>query len=252
MKTTKFLTLYLITSIIILSGCKTKTTLSGENTLTAITVNDGNKDMVGSIADSNITFSDSAVVGTTQVTVKAINFSDKASANVNRNDTIPLNKVITITAENNSTKNYVMSINISTTTTGDGMTTDTGDGMTTTGTPVIGTITGLRLAIASITASVATLSGSFTKVNNPILTELGILVTNNERINLKLANDNQAPTGAMKLSATADQLALVNIPAFTIIPLSFTVPMLNAFTTYYFRSYAAISGGGIVYTEKNT
>ena len=239
--------LYVIVIAIILSGCPSpEIILSGENTLTEITVNDGTKDLVGSIADSNITFSDSAVVGTTQVTVKAIQFSDKASANVNINDMIPLNKVITITAENNSTKNYAMSINVS-------VATMTGGGMTMTGSPVvpvvIGTITGARLAIAGITTSGAILSGSFVKVNNPILTELGILVTANETLNLELTSANDAPTGAIKLSAPADQLALVNIPALTAIPLSFTVPNLASFTTYYFRGYAAISGGGIVYTD---
>ena len=261
--------LYVITIAIILSGCPSpEIILSGENTLTAITVNDGNKDMVGNIAASTITFRDSAVAGTTQVTVKSILFSEKASANVNRNDMIPLNKTITITAENGSTKNYAMSINVSTATTtgngmttdtgngmttdtGNGMTTDTGNGMTTTGNTVIGTITGARLAIASITASGATLSGSFTKVNNPHLTELGILVTTNAMLNLELTNNNQAPTGAIKLSAPADQLALVNIPAFTVIPLSsFTIPNLTSFTTYYFRGYAAISGGNVAYTDK--
>ena len=211
--------------------------------------------MVGNIAANNITFSDSAVAGTTQVTVKAINFSDNASANVKKNDVIPINKTITITAENKDIKNYAMSINVSTTTTGGGMTTDTGNGMTTTGSSVvpivIGTITGAQLAIAGITASGATLSGSFTKVNNPHLTELGILVTTNAMLNLELTNTNDAPTGAIKLSAPADQLALVNIPAFTVIPLSsFTVPNLASFTTYYFRGYAAISGGGVTYTDK--
>ena len=268
MNKTNFSILYLIGLTMLLSGCPSpEIILSGENTLTAITVNDGNKDMVGNIAASTITFSDSAVAGTTQVTVKAIQFSEKASANVNRNDMIPLNKTITITAENGSTKNYAMSINVSTATTtgngmttdtgngmitdtGNGMTTDTGNGMTTTGNTVIGTITGARLAIASITASGATLSGSFTKVNNPHLTELGILVTTNAMLNLELTNNNQAPTGAIKLSAPADQLALVNIPAFTVIPLSFTIPNLTSFTTYYFRGYAAISGGNVAYTDK--
>ena len=225
MNKTKFSTLYLIGLAMLLSGCPSpEIILSGENTLTAITVNDGNKDMIGNIAASNITFSDSAAAGTTQVTVKAINFSDNASANVKKNDMILINKTIIITAENKDIKNYAMSINVSTTTTGGGMTTDTGNGMTTTGNSVVpivvGTITGAQLAIAGITASGATLSGSFTKVNNPHLTELGILVTTNAMLNLELTNTNDAPTGAIKLSAPADQLALVNIPAFTVIPLS--------------------------------
>ena len=208
--------------------------------------------MVGNIAASHITFSDSAVAGTTQVTVKSILFSEKASADANRNDTIPIKKTIAITAENGSIKYYAMSINVSTaTTTGDGMTTtDTGNGMTTTGDPVIGTITGARLAIAGITSSAAMISGSFTKQNNPILTELGILVTTDAMLNLELTNTNQAPTGAVKLTATAEQLALINMPTPAIIPLSFTVPNLTSFTTYYFRSYAAISGGNVAYTDK--
>ena len=76
-----FIIAYIIFSIlmmIIAFSCEPEPTpLSGENALTAITVNDGNKNLVGNIAASNITFSDSAVAGTTQVTVKAIKFSDK-------------------------------------------------------------------------------------------------------------------------------------------------------------------------------
>ena len=245
--------LFISLSILIFYGCPSpEIILSGENTLTAITVNDGKKDMVGNIAASHITFSDSAVAGTTQVTVKSIIVSDKASADANRNDTIPIKKTIAITAENGSIKYYAMSINVSTATiTGDGMTTtDTGNGMTTTGDPVIGTITGARLAIAGITSSAAMISGSFTKQNNPILTELGILVTTDAMLNLELTSANQAPNGAMKLTATAEQLALINMPTPAIIPLSFTVPNLNAFTTYYFRAYAAISGGNVAYTDK--
>ena len=254
MNKTNFSILYLIGLAIFLSGCPSpEIILSGENTLTAITVNDGTKDLVGSIADSNITFSDSAVAGTTQVTVKEIRFSDNASADVKKNNVIPLNKTITITAENGSTKNYMMSINVSVATmTGDGMTTtDTGDGMTMTGNPVIGTIIGARLSIVAITASEALLSGSFIKENNPHITELGILVSTDAMLNLELMNANEAPNGAVKLTTTAEQLALVNTPALTVIPLSsFAVPNLTAFTRYYFRGYAAISGGSVAYTDK--
>ena len=252
MKKVNFLKLYLIAMAILLLGCRIETIpLSSENILTAITVNDGNKDMAGSIAANNITFSDSAVAETSQVTVKSILFSEKASANVKKNDVIPINKLITIRAENGSTKSYVMSLNVSTaTTTGNGMTTDTGNGITTTGKPVVGTITGASLAIAGITTSVAMLSGLFTKQNNPILTELGILITTDAMLNLELTTDNEAPNGAVKLTTTDEQLALINMPTSAIIPLSFTVPNLNAFTTYYFRSYAAISGGNVAYTDK--
>ena len=277
MKKIKFSILYLIGIAILLSGCPSpEIILDGENTLTEITVNDGNKDMVGNIAASTITFSDSAVAGTTQVTVKAISFSDKASGNVNRNDVISLNKTLTITAENGSAKNYMMSINVSVatttgdgmtttgdgmtttgdgmTTTGDGMTTTgdgmttTDDGMTTTGNPV-GTITGTRLAIAAITDSRVTLSGNLVKQNNPFITELGILVTATETLTLELTNGNEAPTRATKISATAEQLPFIN-SATTVIPLSFSIPTLASFTTYYFRAYAAISGGGVVYFDR--
>ena len=245
---------YLITLVIILSKCrKDMPPLSGENRLTAITVNDGVKDMVGNIVANNITFSDSAVAGTTQVTILAINFSDKASANAKTNDVIPINKILTITTENGSARNYAMSINVSTATmTGDGII--TGDGMKITGNPVvsvpivIGTITGAKLAIAGITASGATLLGRFLKLNNPYITELGILVTANETLNLELTHTNEVPNGATKIIATAEQLAFVNTPV-TVIPLSFSVPSLASFTTYYFRGYAAISGGSVVYTN---
>ena len=253
MKKIYFLTLYLIAIAVIFLKCKNETEpLSVKNTLTGITVNDGAKDMVGNIVASNITFSDSAVVGTTQVTVKAIRFSDKASANVKKNDVIPINKVITITAENGSIKYYAMSINVSVATmTGGGMTTtDTGNGMTTTSNPVIGTITGAQLAIAGITSSVAMLSGSFLKLNNPYITEMGILISTDATLNLELTNTNETPNGAAKITATNEQLALANTPALTIIPFSFDVINLNAFTTYYFRSYATISGGSFVYADK--
>ena len=240
-----FFKLYLI--IIILSSCKPKPTpLSGENALTAITVNDGNKDLVGNIAASNITFSDSAVAGTMQVTVKAIRFSDKASANVKLNEQIPINKTLAITAENGSIKYYAMTINLSTATT-------TGTGMTTTGNPmpiIIGTITGARIAIASITASEAVLSGSFTKLNNPYLTELGILVTANETLNLELTNNTQAPMGATKYPADASLLQQINNAMDTEITFSVPVDNLRSFIPYYFRGYAAISGRNIVYTNK--
>ena len=285
MKKIYFLTLYLIAIVVIFSKCKNETEpLSSENTLTAITVNDENKNIIGIISDSNLIFDDSAVAGTTQVTVKAIQFSDKASANVKKNDVIPLNKTLTITAENGSTKNYMMSINVSVATmTGDGMTTtDTGDEititgdemiitderttitgnemsitgneMTLTGSPVvpliIEPITRAQLAIATITDSGATLSGSFVKVNNPLITEMGILVTTNIRIKLELNNTNEAPNGTLKLAATNEQIALANSPALTTIPFSFPITNLASFTTYYFRGYAIINGGNILYTEK--
>ena len=215
--------------------------------------------MVGNIAASHITFSDSAVAGTTQVTVKSILFSEKASANVNINDTIPLKKTITITAENGSTKNYVMSINVSTaTTTGDGMTmtgtpmTTTGDGMTMTGSSVvpvvIGTITGARLAIASITGSEVTISGNFTKLNNPFITEMGILVTTDAMLNLELNNDNQAPMGATKYPAAATLLQRINNPVNTDITFSIPVTNLQTGTSHYFRGYVII-GENILYAN---
>ena len=287
MKKVNFLKLYLIVIAILLSGCPSpEIILSGKNTLTAITVNDNAKDMVGNISGSHITFSDSAVAGTTQVTVKLIQFSAKASADVNRNDTIPIKKTLAITAENGSIKYYVMRINVSIpTTTGDGMTisgeemtisgeemtisgeemtisgeemtisgeemTISGEEMTITDNPiVIGTITGAKITITTITASGATLSGSFTKVNNPHITELGILTTTDAMLNLELTTDNEAPTGAVKLTTTAEQLAFANTPALTGISLSFTVPNLASFTNYYFRGYAAISGGNVAYTNK--
>ena len=251
MKKVNFLTLYLIAIVIFLLGCKNEAPSlpSVENTLAAITVNDGNKDMVGNISDNRITFSDSAVAGTTQVTVKEIRFSDKASANAKTNDMIPLNKTITITAENGSTKSYVISINVS-------VATMIGKEMTITGTQVsirgrpVKTITGARLSIASITTTAALLSGSFLKVNNPYITEMGILLTANETLNLELTNTNDVPNGAAKIIATSEQLSLANISELAIIPFSFDVINLSAFTTYYFRGYAVISGGGIVHTDK--
>ena len=222
-------------SILIFYGCLAPLpSPSGENTLTAITVNDGSKDMVGNIVESNITFSDSAVAGTSQVTVKAISFSPKASANVNRNDTIPINKTITITAENGSTKNYAMSINVS----------------TTTGNPAVGTITDVSIAMTNATAFGVMIEGSFMKLNNPSITELGILVTTGAMLNLELTSDNEAPNGAIKYTADAANLQIVNNPAVTNISSSFTVPNLNSFTTYYFRGYATIIGRGTLYTDK--
>ena len=276
MKKIYFLTLYLIAIAIIFLKCKNETEpLSSENTLTAITVNDENKNIIGIISGNNLIFNDSAVAGTTQVTVKTIIFSDKASADVKKNDVIPLNKTLTITAENGSTKYYIVDINVETPTltddemtitgdemtiTGDEMTitdertTITGNEMTLTGSPVIPLviepITRAQLAIATITDSGATLSGSFVKVNNPLITEMGILVTTNIRIKLKLNNTNEAPNGTLKLVATNEQLTLANSPALTTIPFSFPITNLASFTTYYFRGYAAISGEGILYTDR--
>ena len=276
MKKIYFLTLYLIAIAVILLKCKNETEpLSSENTLTAITVNDENKNIIGNISGNNLIFNDSAVAGTTQVTVKAIQFSDKASANVKKNDVIPLNKTLTITAENGSIKYYIVDINVETPTlTGDEMTITgdemiitaerttitgnemsiTGNEMTLTGSPVIPLviepITRAQLAIATITDSGATLSGNFVKVNNPLITEMGILVTTNIRIKLELNNTNEAPNGTLKLAATNDQIALANSPALTTIPFSFPITNLASFTTYYFRGYAAISGEGILYTDR--
>ena len=276
MKKIYFLTLYLIAIAIILLKCKNETEpLSSENTLTAITVNDENKNIIGNISGNNLIFNDSAVAGTTQVTVKTIIFSDKASANVKKNDVIPLNKTLTITAENGSIKYYIVDINVETPTltddemtitderttitgnemsiTGDRMTI-TGNEMTLTGSPVvpivIEPITRAQLAIATITDSGATLSGNFVKVNNPLITEMGILVTTNIRIKLELNNTNEAPNGTAKLAATNEQLTLANSPALTTIPFSFPITNLASFTTYYFRGYAIINGGNILYTEK--
>ena len=247
--------LFISVSILIFYGCPSpEIILSGENTLTAITVNDGAKDMVGNIAANNITFSDSAVAGTTQVTVKAIQFSEKASADVNRNDTIPIKKTLAITAENGSIKYYAMSINVSTaTTTGDGMTM-TGTGMTMTGTPMTttgnpaGTITGVQLAIDSITGSQVTFSGNFTKLNNPFITEMGILVTTNAMLNLELNNDKSAPMGATKYPAGAALLQRINNPVNTDITFSITVTNLQSSTLHYFRGYVII-GENVLYAN---
>ena len=283
MKKIYFLTLYLIAIAIIFSKCKNETEpLSSENTLTAITVNDENKNIIGNISGNNLIFDDSAVAGTTQVTVKTISFSDKASANVKKNDVIPLNKTLTITAENGSTKYYIVDINVETPTLTDDEMTITGDEMiitderttitgnemsitgnemsitgneiSLTGSPVvpliIEPITRAQLAIATITDSGATLSGNFVKVNNPLITEMGILVTTNIRIKLELNKTNEAPNGTAKLAATNEQIALANSPALTTIPFSFPITNLASFTTYYFRGYAIINGGNILYTEK--
>ena len=242
MNKTKFSTLFLIGLAIILSGCPSpEIILSGENTLTEITVNDGTKDMVGSIAASNITFSDSAAAGTSQVTVKAIQFSEKASANAQKNDTIPINKTITITAENGSTKNYAMSINVRTATT-------TGTGMTMTGNPVAGTITGVRLAVDTILASGVVLSGSFTKLNNPFITEMGILVTTDARLNLELTSDNEALTGVTKYATETALLQRINNPVNTDITFPFTLSNLRYGAPHSFRYYAIINGA-VVYSN---
>ena len=276
MKKIYFLTLYLIAIVVIFSKCKNETEpLSSENTLTAITVNDENKNIIGNISGNNLIFDDSAVAGTTQVTVKTISFSDKASANVKKNDVIPLNKTLTITAENGSIKYYIVDINVETPTLTDDEMTITGDEMiitderttitgnemsitgneiSLTGSPVvpliIEPITRAQLAIATITDSGATLSGSFVKLNNPLITEMGILVTTNIRIKLELNNTNEAPNGTLKLAATNEQIALANSPALTTIPFSFPITNLASFTTYYFRGYAIINGGNILYTDR--
>ena len=241
MKKVNFLKIYLIAIIIFLLGCETETIpLSSENTLDIIAVNDGKKDMVGNISGSNITFRDSAVAKTTQVMVKLIRFSDKASANVNINEQIPLKKTITITAENGSTKNYVMSINVSTATT-------TGSGMTMTGNPV-GTITGMRLTINTIMNSGVVLSGSFTKLNNPYITEMGILVTTNAMNNLELTSDNEAPTGATKHPADLSLLLRINNPVNTDITFPFPLSNLRYGAPHSFRGYAIINGA-VVYSN---
>ena len=253
----KKLHLITITIIVILLGCENETLPSGENTLTAISINDGSKDIVGNIAQTNITFNDSAVAGTSQVTVKAISFSPKASANVNRNDTIPIDKTITITAENGSTKNYTMTINVvnaTMTTSGNGMTTS-GDGISLTGGPVVPivvrTITGARIELAAAaTISGVMLSGHFMKVNNPFITELGILMTTNAMLDLELNNANAAPTGATKNAISAASLMLLNNPMLIDVTFPFAASNLIPSTPYYFRGYATISGGSVVYTNK--
>ena len=100
-----FVMICIISSLSLIS-CININVSSDEKELLSITVNDGSKDLVGTIGSQSITFDNSAKIGTTTVRVERITFSPSATANVSENENIPLTKTITITAENGTVKNY--------------------------------------------------------------------------------------------------------------------------------------------------
>ena len=85
-------------------GCQDKTIepviASGSKDLLSIVINDGEKDLVGNIVGTDVTFDDLVRVGTTKVVVKSIRISANATSDVNVKDSIGLGySTIRITAE---------------------------------------------------------------------------------------------------------------------------------------------------------
>ena len=96
-------------------GCQDKTIepviASGSKDLLSIVINDGEKDLVGNIVETDVTFDGLVRVGTTKVVVKSIRISTNATSSVNVNDSLWLgNSYITITAEDKSKENYKLVI----------------------------------------------------------------------------------------------------------------------------------------------
>ena len=209
--------------------------LSGEKALTSLVVRDvSNESLTATIDGVSVTFAAEAAVGTTEVTIQSIAVSEKATTDKAVGDVLPVNNAtIRVIAEDGSSTDYSFTIIVAT---------EESENM-------VATITGVNIEVSTITTSGVMLSGSLIKINNPAITELGILVTSLSGVNLVLNNGNQAPTGAAKIALDDMNLALVNNPAITTIPVAFTVPNLMPATTYYFRGYANISGTGIIYSN---
>ena len=96
-------------------GCQDKTIepviASGSKDLLSIVVNDGEKDLVGNIVGTDVTFKGLVRVGATKVVIKSIEFSTNATSSVNVNDSLWLgNSYITITAEDKSEEYYKLVI----------------------------------------------------------------------------------------------------------------------------------------------
>jgi len=251
MKKLNFITILLISTAYFFSSCKgdeetTTVVKSDSKALTSLVVTDtGNNDLTGVISGNVVTFNNATVSGTNVGIIESIAFSPKAKSNKNTGDNLSLNDVITITAENDSSQNYSVTVNVMT---GSGMT-----GISENPMLVINTITGATLTGNDIGDTFVTLTGNFVKIGNPNITALGILVTTNSGVNLELTDAGEAPMEARVISATSDELlvlkGLIAISPNNV-PFSFPVTGLFANTMYYFRGYAEVSGAGIIYTNK--
>ncbi len=83
-----------------------------DNDINAIVITAGSADFNGTISGTNITF-DALPYGTTQVTLKTLSIPATATANMSVNDTLSISgETITVTAQNNSTKTYSLTMNI--------------------------------------------------------------------------------------------------------------------------------------------
>ena len=98
-------------------GCQDKTIepviASGSKDLLSIVVNDGEKDLVGNIVGTDVTFDGLVRVGATKLVIKSIRISANATSSVNVNDSLSLDDFylfITITAEDKSIEYYELFI----------------------------------------------------------------------------------------------------------------------------------------------
>ncbi len=207
------LTIVLLISIFSLFQCKPPAPddkKSGENKITALVISHNGTDYSGTIAGTNITFSQKVPNGTTQVAIKALSISAKASANKNVGDnlSVGINNIIIVTAEDGSTANYGVAIDAAAPVILSKPTISTGN-------------------IANITINSASVSGNITNLGNANITSHG-----------HVWGINNTPT------ITGSGFSKNNLGTSTSTK-SFTTPIsgLSENTTYYVRSYATNSVG---------
>ena len=226
----------LVILTIFINSCGEDPAPSDAKNLMSLVVADNNNNMTAIIDGTAVTFNNEAAAGTNSVTIQSITVSDNAIANKAVGDVLPVKgAVITVTAEDATTQNYTLTINVAQNT-------------------ITGSVDLIASSIPGNTSIMITITGEATKVNTPIITEIGILVSTDAMNNLELTNNNQAPDGATKMALNdATILALLNSGDTRVIPenipFSFTIDNLMPSTTYYFRGYITLMGGESLYTD---
>ncbi len=188
---------------------------SKANALTALVVSVGSTDYTGTIAGTNVTFANKVPNGKTEVSIKTITFSDKATASKKAGDklTVGTANTITVTAEDGTAANYSATINAEE---------PTPPGVVTRK-PSVSTSD-----VTNITVSGATLSGTLVDVGTSSVSAHGHVwgTTNNPTITGNGVSKNDL--GTATTSGTS---------------FSTSVSGLSENTTYYIRAYASNNVG---------
>ncbi len=201
----------LIFGILLACFFQCKKPQESEKNITELIVT-ADKDYTATIAESSITFSNKVPHSWTEVSIKTLTLSDKASASKKIGDklSVGISNTITVTAEDNSTKDYTVRINADTP-------------------PVAPSKPTVQTGVINnISISGATVSGSILSFGNESVTAHGHIwgLSNN----LTITGSNLVKTNLGSISTSGS-------------PFVTTITGLSENTTYYVRGYASNSAG---------